>query len=305
MSGRDPARAGVGDGHGLGFTLVEMLVSIAVIAVLIGLLAPAIGGARRAAQDVVCTSNCRQLAIAWIAYMADTGHFPYQPPPGWDGRLNDCGEPPWRRPDWAWGGVDWYTAANTDVRVVRDRPVNPYVQLSERQKMHGDIFRCPRDAGAHWGGDPRPLITVTSEVDGSTSEVRAAHPGENTTIFAQMGNSYRANGWVWCRVGMWKLDYLVSPCAFTLKNGIDQVRDPSRFTIFGDSTPYFTGRLRAEDRTNPFFVTGWWHGVARCTMGFLDGSARNVEMEPGKAVTGDYSFWLDPSLQPARSLPWT
>ncbi|MEX2217428.1 MAG: prepilin-type N-terminal cleavage/methylation domain-containing protein [Phycisphaerales bacterium] len=53
------------------FTLIELLVTIAVLALLIGLLLPAIAGARESARTVGCLSNQRQLILAWTAYAND------------------------------------------------------------------------------------------------------------------------------------------------------------------------------------------------------------------------------------------
>lgn len=54
-----------------GFTLVELLVVVAVIALLIGLLLPALSRARHAAQAAMCLANIRSLEIAQIAYAND------------------------------------------------------------------------------------------------------------------------------------------------------------------------------------------------------------------------------------------
>ena len=53
------------------FTLIELLVVIAVIAVLIGVLLPALGGARTNAKSTACLARLQQLGIGTAAYLGD------------------------------------------------------------------------------------------------------------------------------------------------------------------------------------------------------------------------------------------
>ena len=65
-----------------GFTLIEVLVVIAIIGILAGLLIPAVMTARAAAQRTRCANNLRQLAMGVLAYEAVNAEFP-NPYHGW------------------------------------------------------------------------------------------------------------------------------------------------------------------------------------------------------------------------------
>lgn len=61
---------------GAGFTLVELLVVISIIALLIAMLLPALGQAREAANRIKCLSNTRQLYIAHAFYSREFVYLP-------------------------------------------------------------------------------------------------------------------------------------------------------------------------------------------------------------------------------------
>lgn len=64
------------------FTLIDLLVSMAIIAVLISLLLPSLSGIREATRRVVCSSNQRQVGLGISMYAEDSKDE--LPPTDWD-----------------------------------------------------------------------------------------------------------------------------------------------------------------------------------------------------------------------------
>ena len=106
-----------------GFTLVELLVVIGIIALLISILLPSLSRAREAGNRTKCLSNLRQLGMAFVMYCNDN-HQNYPRAAG--GTAGGTPE------DW----IYWEATRNLDESCVGpylSRPVNP------------EMLRCPSD----------------------------------------------------------------------------------------------------------------------------------------------------------------
>ncbi len=273
-----------------GFTLVELLVTISVIAVLMAILVPALAGGIKAARSVKCIGNHHQIAIAWIMYTEDHVHFPIS-----------------HSPELTWGGVDWYTAEayeNNTVPLTPDRPVNVYIGSHSNEQSRSSVFQCPSDHGLFkWGTNQEryyysfepEYINPFGENDRIAS--RADDAGEN--LFASIGTSYRANDWIWVKPGSVNGGLLNN--AGTSKNKPDMVADHSSFVLVADAGMTMISRADLDTLGSFPLPYAWWHGEQKNHFAFLDGSARAHKTEHGTATTTDYTYYFDDRLHK----PWS
>jgi len=129
--------------HGpAGFTLVELVAVIAIIALLMGLLVPAFSGARSAAVRIACQSNLRQIGVGVVGYAQEyNNHPPAAAPQELGGPTGKCDpDGPWLPPRMFGGTLPG-----------DQRPLNDYLS-------NPDVFRSPADRGEPlWWFDTRPM----------------------------------------------------------------------------------------------------------------------------------------------------
>ncbi len=119
-----------------GFTLIELLVVVAIIALLVGILLPALQGARDSARSVICVSNLRTLAITTQQFADD--HDGALPRSSHSAGFNAL---PWAATlyepitgrafegsSYSWDDAGWWSATNTHYRCPHDRRVSPVAQ---------------------------------------------------------------------------------------------------------------------------------------------------------------------------------
>ena len=125
-----------------GFTLVELLVVISIIALLVAILLPALNKARQQAQATVCLANLHQMGLAVLMY-ADQ----------WDDYIPRGGT-----------GGTWFQQFMPYLGNQYDRRVGDYRQI--------EIFRCPSwpVAGSGYLGVPNSEQTVCYVVSSWTFE---------------------------------------------------------------------------------------------------------------------------------------
>jgi prepilin-type N-terminal cleavage/methylation domain-containing protein/prepilin-type processing-associated H-X9-DG protein len=168
---------------GQGFTLIELLVVISIVSLLIALLLPALGAARKSAKMTQCAVNFRQVGMAAHSYASDNKDYTTRPPTR---------------------GFQWSTAlaeANGQNRHPQDVYIlGGYIARSTnyRGQPGNKVFNCPLAI------DALPVIRAHSYTGGNPQSYEC-HYTWSTLMGCWSGNNWRTSFWGPYRVGELKM----------------------------------------------------------------------------------------------------
>lgn len=136
--------------HRSGFTLVELLVVIGIIALLISIVIPTIGRARDMGTRVGCANNLRQIMLAVKTYSMDwEGYIPYAENHG------SSGASPWTGAGWLYQAARLSTIADFKQDQVKYGVLWKYLNTY-------DVYHCPADTPPYLGGTTRNTHQMAS-----------------------------------------------------------------------------------------------------------------------------------------------
>ena len=121
-----------------GFTLVELLVVIGIIAVLISVLLPAMAKARASANTVACASNLRQIGQGFTMYVANNSNKGYLPAP-------------YANAPEIWPDCYWYGKLQPYLTQQKSDSL-PWPQTNNYNFSFGLLYHCPGKLNWNLGG---------------------------------------------------------------------------------------------------------------------------------------------------------
>ncbi len=236
----------------LGFTLVELLVVIGIIALLISILLPALGKAREQASKTACLSNLRQLGTAFKLYAQD---------------FQDRIAPMSYKNSDANGYSHNYATIFVDRNYIK-APDQPDPAVVESQG--NSAFRCP-DGGNFDGsalafsGSPRPLPTSGLLV-GYWRRTSPETLKTYDTWYGANGSWYGVN----CPMNRQPQD---AASSYSFKK-MGEVKNNTQVWLLSDG-------VNGHSSTSKLWGISARHGGAKfCNFVFVDGHAESYDISP-------------------------
>lgn len=194
------------------FTLIELLVVIAVIALLVGLLLPALGGARNAARVTKCLANQRSIGQAYVTY---TNDFKESLASSWTDSANYSNAGVFGAED---GGphtnswIDWPRDPSTDVPLTHAQIASaPDVSAQKRGIEVGALFAYLGDVQVyHCPSDKRDIARSGYTLNGAPGTSALAYATYSIPNYLAGSNHYEA-AWGGKRVNT-RVSQLWRPC---------------------------------------------------------------------------------------------
>ena len=166
-----------------GFTIVEMLVTIAILAVLVALLLPAVQSAREAARLTQCLNHVRQIATGWLGHDAQLGSLPSG---GW-GYLwtgdPDRGAGPTQPGGWAFATLPYLEADGTFQIATGLSDSAKRAALMAQKTTPIPLFYCPSRRSAATSYGPEGTYNSDSPANRLVAKTDYAASGGTTWSF--------------------------------------------------------------------------------------------------------------------------
>ena len=206
------------------FTLIELLIVIAIIAILAGMLLPALNRARNSAKRILCTGNVKSLASTFILY-ADS--FEYFPSPYDMPKEN--------------GTEDWYYL-DVVAELYKLPKYRSQDAVNKRSNPSSTIFYCPMENMARYR---------------DSTKFGSIHSCYGMNLFA--GGTSAGAGWY--AVKKRKAGRLPEPSKMCLLMetdgaGMFQLTKTCTYAETYDSSNYFAPKFRHDKCLNAAFVDG-------------------------------------------------
>lgn len=187
-----------------GFTLVELLVTISIIALLLAIFLPSLRRAREQAKILVCQADMANVNKSLLAYFLDLDAIPILITRGVGGE-DDFGYCSWSYGGWTGKNKEYYSvyADGKFYIPTPDRPLNPYMypssSLAEETEL--PVFRCPSDRQSWQGNQLKYLVQDQRMIPIGQTKYSA---------YDDVGTSFHIN-WFWWRPTSEGMAYLVNP----------------------------------------------------------------------------------------------